>query len=64
MDAPRLRRIAGSAIVTTRLSRVVMNRARDVMARAQRVLRADWRGRPAIGSAVVMVIDLASFLDV
>jgi hypothetical protein len=41
-----------------------MNRARDVMARAQRVLRADWRGRPAIGSAVVMVIDLASFLDV
>jgi hypothetical protein len=41
-----------------------MNRARDVIARAQRALRGDWRCRPSIGPAVVMVIGLASSLDV
>jgi len=41
-----------------------MNRAKDVIARAQRLFAEDGLCRPAIGSAVVMVIGLGSFLDV
>ena len=47
IDAPRLRRIEGSAVVTTRLSRVVINRASETIARVQGRLgvRGDRRGR-------------------
>src|SRR5262245_1300923 len=36
MDACRLRRITGSAVVTTKLSRLTMNKATEVMATVQR----------------------------